>query len=117
MTNIQQQEGVTVVEVGTEYDSLDVAKINEFGGDLLSAVAQAEPPHVLLDLRATTFIGSSFLGLLIRAWKRLRDRHGTLALCHVNDVCGEVLRASKLDMIWQIFPDRDAAIRHLHQKA
>jgi anti-anti-sigma factor len=115
MTKIENQEGITVVEVGTAYDSLDVAKINEFGSELLSAIAQAEPPKILLDLRATTFIGSSFLGLLIRAWKRLRDRHGTLALCHVNDVCGEVLRASKLDMIWQVFPDRDAAIWHLHQ--
>ncbi|HWB11113.1 MAG TPA: STAS domain-containing protein [Pirellulales bacterium] len=115
MTTIQKQEGITIVELGTEYDSLDVTKINEFGSELLSAVAQAEPAKVLLDLRATTFIGSSFLGLLIRAWKRLRDRHGTLALCHVNDVCGEVLRASKLDMIWQVFPDRDAAVWHLHQ--
>ncbi|HEV3341141.1 MAG TPA: STAS domain-containing protein [Pirellulales bacterium] len=115
MTRIQKQEGITVLEIGTEYDSLDVAKINEFGGELLAAVAEAEPPKVLLDLRATTFIGSSFLGLLIRAWKRLRDRQGTLALCHVNDVCGEVLHASKLDMIWQVFPDRDAAIGHLHR--
>ena len=115
MTKIQKQEGITVVEVGTEYDSLDVAKINEFGGELLAAVAQAEPPKVLLDMRSTTFIGSSFLGLLIRAWKRLRDRQGTLALCNVNDVCGDVLHASKLDMIWQVFPDRDAAVWHLRQ--
>jgi anti-anti-sigma factor len=116
MANVQKQEGITVVEVGEQYDSLDVARINEFGGELLSAVAEADPPKVLLDLRSTTFIGSSFLGLLIRAWKRLRDRHGTLALCHVNDICGEVLRASKLDMIWQMFPDREAAIRQLHKE-
>ena len=117
MSNVQTKDGITIVEVGSEYDSLDVAKINEFGGTLLSAVAQANPPKVLLDLSATTFIGSSFLGLLIRAWKRLRDRQGTLALCHVNDICGEVLRASKLDMIWQMFPDRESAIRHLHTDA
>jgi anti-sigma B factor antagonist len=117
MNDVQKQEGITIVEVGVEYDSLDVAKINEFGSTLLSAVAQADPPKVLLDLSATNFIGSSFLGLLIRAWKRLRDRRGTLALCHVNDICGDVLRASKLDMIWQIFPDREAAIRQLQQEA
>lgn len=116
MNDVQKQEDITIVEVGPEYDSLDLAKINEFGGTLLSAVAQADPPKVLLDLSATNFIGSSFLGLLIRAWKRLRDRRGTLALCHVNDICGDVLRASKLDMIWQIFPDREAAIRQLHQE-
>ena len=115
MANLLNQEGITVVEVDSQYDSLDVVKLNEFGTQLLSAVAAANPPTVLLDMRKTTFIGSSFLGLLIRAWKRLRDRQGALALCNVNQVCSEVLRASKLDMIWQIFPDRESALRHLRQ--
>jgi anti-anti-sigma factor len=115
MAKIHTQEGITVVEVDAQYDSLDVAKLNEFGNELLAAVAHADPPKVLLDMRRTTFIGSNFLGLLIRAWKRLRDRHGELAICQVNEVCGEVLRASKLDMIWQVFPDRDAAISRLRQ--
>ena len=113
MAKVYKQEGITIVEVDAEYDSLDVAKLNEFGDQLLSAVAGAEPPKVLLDMRRTTFIGSNFLGLLIRAWKRLRDRKGELALCQVNDVCGDVLRASKLDMIWQVFPDRDRAVAQL----
>lgn len=113
MTKVYQQEGVTVVEVDAEYDSLDVAKLNAFGDELLTAVAAADPPRVLIDMHRTTFIGSNFLGLLIRAWKRLRDRKGELALCQVNDVCTEVLRASKLDMIWQVFPDRDAAVVQL----
>ena len=115
MAKVYTQEGITVVEVDAEYDSLDVAKLNAFGNELLAAVAQAQPPKVLLDMRRTTFIGSNFLGLLIRAWKRLRDRHGELALCQVNEVCGEVLRASKLDMIWQVFPDHDSAIVHLRK--
>ena len=115
MTKVSTQEGITVVEVDAQYDSLDVAKLNEFGAELLTAVAAANPPKVLLDMRRTTFIGSNFLGLLIRAWKRLRDRHGELALCQVNDVCGEVLRASKLDMIWQVFPDRETAVTRLRQ--
>lgn len=115
MANLLTQEGITIVEVDSQYDSLDVAKLNEFGTQLLSAVAAANPPLVLLDMGRTTFIGSSFLGLLIRAWKRLRDRQGGLALCNVNKTCSEVLRASKLDMIWHIFPDRDAALRQLRQ--
>jgi anti-sigma B factor antagonist len=115
MANFHKQEGITVVEVDAQYDSLDVAKLNEFGDELLAAVTQADPPKVLLNLRRTTFIGSSFLGVLIRAWKRLRDRHGELAICEVNEVCGEVLKASKLDMIWQVFPDQESAMRHLRQ--
>lgn len=115
MSNVLRQDGITVVEVDAQYDSLDVARLNEFGDQLLAAVADAQPPKVLLDMGRTTFIGSNFLGLLIRAWKRLRDRQGELALCDVNEVCGEVLRASKLDMIWHIFPDRETAVTTLRK--
>lgn len=115
MSKVLRQEGITIVEVDAQYDSLDMARLNEFGDQLLTAVVGAEPPTVLLDMGRTTFIGSNFLGLLIRAWKRLRDRQGELALCGVNDVCGEVLRASKLDMIWQVFPDRETAMANLRK--
>lgn len=115
MAKVLREEGITVVEIDAQYDSLDVARLNELGDQLLTAVAGAEPPKVLLDMGRTTFIGSNFLGLLIRAWKRLRDRHGELALCSVNDVCGDVLRASKLDMIWQVFPDRETAVTNLRK--
>lgn len=113
MTQVLKQPGVTIVEVDTSYDSLEEAKLDQFGKLLLSAVDQAEPPVVLLDLREAPFVGSSFLGILVRAWKRLRDRHGRLALCHVNQVCGDVLSASKLDTIWEIFPTRAEAVRQL----
>ncbi len=115
MAKVSRQEGVTIVEIDAQYDSLDVARLNEFGDQLLTAVAAADPPKVLLDMGRTTFIGSNFLGLLIRAWKRLRDRKGELALCCVNEVCGEVLRASKLDMIWQVYSDRETAVTNLRQ--
>lgn len=113
MANITRVDGVTIVEVDQEYDSLDERKLSELGAQLLAAVDQAEPPVLLLDLTRTTFIGSSFLGVAIRAWKRLRDRSGRLALCHVNELCREVLQASRLDTIWELFPSREEALREL----
>lgn len=113
MTKVLTDTGLTLIEVDTHYDSLDEAKLDQFRKLLLSAVDQAEPPVVLLDLAGATFIGSTFLGILVRAWKRLRDRQGRLALCHVNQVCGDVLQASKLDTIWEVFPSRADAVREL----
>ncbi|HEV3021306.1 MAG TPA: STAS domain-containing protein, partial [Pirellulales bacterium] len=80
---------------------------------LLGAVATAEPPALVVDLSRTRFIGSSFLGVLIRAWKRLRDRDGRMALCCVPANCTEVLRVSKLDSVWSIYPTRDDAVREV----
>ncbi|HEX5445666.1 MAG TPA: STAS domain-containing protein [Pirellulales bacterium] len=113
MTQVLHESDVTIVAVDTHYDSLDEAKLDQFSKLLLSTVDRAKTPVVLLDLAEADFIGSTFLGILVRAWKRLRDRQGRLALCHVNQVCGDVLRASKLDTIWEIFPSREAAVREL----
>ena len=113
MAKIFKHSGLTIVEVDSEYDSLAVAQLEELGVLLLEAARQAEPPIMLLDLSETQYIGSSFLGVLMRVWKRLRDRHGRLALCDANDVCGDVLRASKLDTIWDVFSDRATAVKEL----
>lgn len=113
MTQVLSESDVTIVAVDTNYDSLDEAKLDQFSKLLLSTVDRAKPPVVLLDLAQADFIGSTFLGILVRAWKRLRDRQGRLALCHVNEVCGDVLHASKLDTIWEVFPTREDAIREL----
>lgn len=113
MTHVSQVDGVTIFHVDREYDSLDDCKVGGFSAELMRAVEQAERPVLLLDLTDTTFIGSSFLGVLVRAWKRLRDQHGRMALCHVNELCGEVLHASKLDTIWEIYPSREEGQRAL----
>jgi anti-anti-sigma factor len=113
MTRVSQVDGVTIFSVDREYDSLDDRKVSEFSSQLTGAVEQVDPPVLLLDLSETTFIGSSFLGVLVRAWKRIRERNGRMALCHVNELCSEVLHASKLDTIWDIYPARDAAVRAL----
>ncbi|HUY31466.1 MAG TPA: STAS domain-containing protein [Pirellulales bacterium] len=115
MAQVVFEGGATVVEVDPEYDSLDEQMIGAFCELLLRAVATAEPPALVIDLSRTRFIGSSFLGVLMRAWKRLRDRDGRMAICCVPSNCAEVLRVSKLDSVWNIYPTRDEAVREVVQ--
>ena len=117
MAKVFKHSGLTIAEVDSEYDSLAVAQLAELGSLLLDAAREADPPIMLLDLSETQYIGSSFLGLLTRVWKRLRDRHGRLALCDVNEICGDVLRASKLDTIWDVFADRATALKELGRES
>jgi anti-sigma B factor antagonist len=113
MAQVVQQGGATVVEVDSDYDSLDEQTISAFSDLMLGAVATADPPALVVDLSHARFIGSSFLGVLIRAWKRLRDRDGRMALCCVPANCGEVLRVSRLDSVWSIHSTRDDALREV----
>jgi anti-anti-sigma factor len=110
MNRVIDQRGVTVIELGPRYESLDQAALMEFGGLLLSEATHAEPPRLVLDLRQTAYIGSSFIELLVRAWKRLKSRNGTMVLCGVQPFCAEVLETTRLDNLWPIHTTRGEAL-------
>ncbi len=113
MITLMRQHDVTVLELGSAYDSLDESSLDELGSLLLTKAATADPPCMVLDLSSTDFIGSLFIELLVRAWKRLTERGGAFALCGVRPFCDEVLRTTHLDTLWESFPTREAAVESL----
>jgi anti-anti-sigma factor len=110
MSHVTQSQGVTIIELGASYDSLDERSLEEFGEVLLAEATYADPPRLLLDLSSTAFIGSSFIELLVQAWKRLKHRRGDMALCAPQPFCAEVLRVARLDTIWPIHASRRDAL-------
>jgi anti-sigma B factor antagonist len=111
-----RQEGVTIVRLGPSYDSLDDRALEEFGGMLLAEATYAEPPQLVLDFLQTTHIGSSFIELLVRAWKRLNQRNGTMVLCSVQPFCREVLQITRLDSLWTMYPTEEEAVSALSRR-
>jgi len=109
MLGVIRQGDVTIIELGPSYESLDEDTLEEIGGLLLTEATVADPPRVVLDLSRTTYLGSTFIELLVRAWKRLRERGGTLVLCGLQPYCQEVLQISRLDTLFEILPTRDQA--------
>ncbi len=110
MIEVQQQGPVTVCILDKAYDSLDTAQVDELNVRLCDAVAAADRRLVVIDLSHTNFIGSSFLEVLFRVWKRLQERDGRLALCGLSEFCEEVLHTTRLDTLWSSFPTRQEAI-------
>jgi len=110
MIRLVRQDDVTIIELGPSYESLDDETLEEIGGLLLTEATVADPPRVVLDLSRTTYLGSTFIELLVRAWKRLRERGGTLVLCGLQPYCQEVLHVSRMDTLFEILPTRDRAV-------
>jgi len=102
-----------VIEFGPSYNSLDEDALEEIGGLLLTEAAHVEPPRLVLDLSQTTFFGSTFLELLVRAWKRLRERGGTMVFCGLHPFCAEVLEVTRLTTLWDVYPTRAEAVKAL----
>lgn len=59
----------------------------------------------LLDLEKVTALDSSGLAALVRFYKEIRIRGGTLALCAVQREAMTVFRVTRLDKIFTILPD------------
>ncbi|MEE8451280.1 MAG: STAS domain-containing protein [Thermoguttaceae bacterium] len=112
MIRVDTQQGVTIIELGSAYESLDDDALEEIGGLILTKATAVEPPWMVLDLSGTRYIGSTFIELMVRAWKRLRQRGGNMVLCGVQPFCAEVLRTTKLDTIWTVAATREEALAH-----
>ncbi len=111
MGRIFQQDGVTIIELDPRYDSLDEDTLERLSSALLDAASGSTPPALLLDLSNTRFIGSRFIGLLVRAWKRVQDREGRMGLCCVPPFCRDALIATRLyDTLWAAYETREEAI-------
>ncbi len=113
MVRVIHQEGVTVVLTGTSYTGLQLDALDALGKVLLAEADKTTPPRFVIDMSETTFISSSFIETLVRAWKRIKNRHGTMALCGVQPLCQEVLRVAHLDTIWPIYDTRSEAVAHV----
>ena len=110
MIPVNTQQGVTIIELGSAYESLDDNALEEVGGLILTKATAVEPPWMVLDLSGTRYIGSTFIELMVRAWKRLRQRGGNMVLCGVQPFCAEVLQTTRLDTLWEVTATREEAV-------
>ena len=111
MTRVLEQDGVTIIELDERYDSLDDDSIDRLCSTLLELASSTLAPAILLDLSNTQFIGSRFIGLLVRTWKRVQDHQGRMGLCHVPPFCREALITTRLyDTLWAVYETREQGI-------
>ncbi|HVU89932.1 MAG TPA: STAS domain-containing protein [Pirellulales bacterium] len=113
MAQVERCDDVTVIHLDAAYEALDQAKFEAAQQLLLGHAQTAEPPLVVLDLSQTAYMGSAFIEVMFRAWKRVADRDGKLVLCGVQPLCKEVLHTTRLDSMVQSFANVDDAVQGL----
>jgi anti-sigma B factor antagonist len=76
----------------------------------LDAMMDKKPERIVIDLSLATYIDSAGLAALILAMKRIEGYGGKFFLAGVRETVRSVLESSRLDQIFRIFPDVDAAL-------
>lgn len=69
--------------------------------------------HLVIDLGDANYFGSVVLGGLVQLSQAVRNRGGRIAICNASQDMQDILRFMKLDTLWEVFPDRNVALRRI----
>ena len=106
----ERDDGISVVEF-TQGRILDEANIAEVESTIVDVIESQDRPRMLLDFGRVDHLSSAALGSLIKANNLIRDKNGELRLCDIKRQILEVFAITKLDKLFKIYPDRDAALK------
>lgn len=101
-------DGLTIVTLADQriLDEVSIAKI---GDEIESLIKDQLSPRLIIDFTNVTNMSSSALGMLITVHKRIREKNGTLVLCHIQPAIAEIFKITRLDEIFTISTTVDVA--------
>ncbi|MFC0225097.1 STAS domain-containing protein [Serratia aquatilis] len=108
---IQSENGVEIIMPLVRRLDASVATI--FKQEVLSFIQQGKN-CILLDFSQVDFIDSSCLGALVSMLKMLNER-GDLALCSLNSNIQNMFKLTRMDRIFTIGSDREAALKMMNR--
>ena len=78
----------------------------------LNAVIEKKPRRLVVDLSEVTYIDSAGLAALIEAMQKVEGYGGKFLLAGLQETVRSIFEISRLDQVFQIFPNVDAALRN-----
>lgn len=79
----------------------------------LLELLNSDQRHILLNLEDTTYVDSCCLSELIVCYRRARDQNGMIKLLSPPGRVRDLLRVTRLDEVFEIYPDEDSVLASL----
>ena len=76
----------------------------------LNEVIDKKPDRLVVDLSDVSYIDSAGLAALIQAMQKVEGYGGKFMLDGLQETVRSIFEISRLDQVFQIFPDADAAL-------
>ena len=76
----------------------------------LNAMIKKKPERIVIDLSRATYIDSAGLAALILAMQTVQAYGGRFFLTGLHETMRSIFDTSRLDQVFQIFPNVDAAL-------
>jgi anti-sigma B factor antagonist len=97
----------TSVQVLSPAGILDSTQAEEIRNQVDNALATGATT-LLMDLKETTFIDSSGLGILVSVLKRVRSQECDMIICSINPQVKMLFELTSMDQVFEIFENREA---------
>lgn len=78
----------------------------------LNALIEKKPQRLVVDLSGVTYIDSAGLAALIEAMQKVEAYGAKFLLAELQETVRSIFEISRLDQVFQIFPNVDAALRN-----
>jgi anti-sigma B factor antagonist len=80
---------------------------------ILEEIKDANVLNIVLNFENVIFLSSAVLRVLIRLNTAINERHGQLRLCSIDEKIFEVFKITRLNKVFAIYKDVDAAVVRL----
>ena len=107
---IERNGMVVVAVVAGEVDASTAPGLQEKFDELLAEGQQ----NFVIDLSDVGFMDSSGLAALVQLFKRVRIGHGDVRLCGLQPEVRRVFELTRLERVFDLFPDRGQAVASFH---
>lgn len=103
-------DGIAVLELSGEmYGGPDNMKLV----DEVTELIQEKKLDLIISLAKVKWISSTGLGILVSARSRFAKEGGVVKLCHPNDRVLGILQVTRLNLIFDVYPNEQEAIASL----
>ena len=103
------EKGAFVIEFYAS-SILNQSEVESIGNELFLIAAKSACSRIVVDLENVDFLSSAMIGVFIRFKMKLRKNDSDLKLCNASSELMEMLKATKLDTVFDIYDSRRSAI-------
>jgi anti-sigma B factor antagonist len=97
---------IKVLQITGSFDVYTAGPVREW----IDAAVVDYPPYIVIDLSEVQFIDSTALAILVQGMRRSRDQRGDIHLCGLQQPVRMVLELTRLDKVFEIYPNMGDAI-------
>ena len=112
--NIEKYGDIAIVVPSSTVEKMPEELMSAATHLVLEPLDKMRPSGLIFDLGGIEFVGSMFLGFLLRCHKRVKHHGCEVVICDPSKSARELLHITALDTLWPIYNNRQEAISALN---